>query len=317
VDTFFTEIDERMLTTYRFSVTAPDPMFSSEYDVRVIVAFNDNCLLQSLNVRGNLIEGFHPDTTNYTIVYPIGTDSTELATIEDIQAIAEDANATVEIKANGINFTILVNAQDGEHARVYTIEQVILLSNNTLLSGIYLDSVLIRDFNPEQLEYTYYIVDAQPSIHAIAEDPEAEIEYSMYALNEPFYIYVTAPDGTEDVYTIKFLSTTIEASKSPRVSDVLVKHIPGTHDFVFATLRKNVSVAVYTLEGQLLFESALQETTQNEAVIGINADGSERLLDVHVHKNVYTVPGSTGIYLYIFWENGKQRITSGKMTICM
>ena len=315
VDTFFTEIDERMLTTYRFSVTAPDPMFSSEYDVRVIVAFNDNCLLQSLNVRGNLIEGFHPDTTNYTLVYPIGTDSAELATIEDIQAIAEDANATVEIKANGVNFTIQVNAQDGEHARVYTIEQVILLSSNALLEALYLDSVLIRDFDPEQLEYTYYITGAQPAVEAVPQDANASVEYSMYQANEPFYIYVTAHDGTEVVYTIYFVESTIQSGQSPTESDVIIKHIAGTMDFAVATIRKNVSIGVYTENGHLIFYSPITETTQNDATIGTNADGSDRLLDIFGEGLQFSLPEVNRTFFYVFFENEKERITSGKLMI--
>ena len=315
VDTFYNEMDERMQTTYRFSVTAPDPMYSSEYDVRVIVAFNDNCLLQSLNVRGAAVEGFHPDTTNYVITYPIGTDSAELATLEDIEAIAADSNAVVEIKANGVNFTIQVNAQDGEHARVYTIEQVILLSSNALLEALYLDSALIRDFDPERLTYTYYIVGAQPAIEAVPQDANATIEYSMYALNEPFYIYVTAHDGTETVYTIYFTESSIDAGKAATASDVIIKHIPGTMDFAVATIRKNVSIGVYTAQGHLLFYSPITETTQNNANIGTNADGSDRLLDIYGEGLQFSLPEVNRTFFYVFFENEKNRIASGKLMI--
>ena len=315
VDTFVVEVAEQTQTTFRFSVTAPDPMFSSEYDVRVIVAFNDNCRLQTLNVRGSLIEGFNPDTTHYTLIYPIGTDSTELATIQDIQAIAEDANATVTITANGVNFLIQVDAQDGEHSRVYTIDQVILLSDNALLSAIYLDSVLLRDFDPECFEYTYYITGSQPHIEAIAQDAKATIDYSMYVINEPFYIYVTAHDGTECVYTINFLESTIDTSQRPTESDVIIKHIAGTMDFAVATIRKNVSIGVYTAQGQLLFYSKLTETTQNDANIDSNADGSDRLLDIYDSGLQFSLPEANRPYLYVFFENEKKRITSGKIII--
>ena len=315
VDTFVVELGEQTQTTFRFSVTAPDPMFSSEYDVRVIVAFNDNCRLQALNVRGNLIEGFNPDTTNYTLIYPIGTDSTELATISDIQAIAEDVNATVTITANGVNFLIQVDAQDGEHSCVYTVEQVILLSDNARLSAILLDSTLLRHFDPEHLEYTYYIVDAQPTIEAIAEDPNATIEYSMYALNEPFYIYVTAHDGTERIYTIYFMESTIDASQTPNESDVIIKHIAGTMDFVAATIRKNVSIGVYSEAGHLIYYNKISETTQNDATIGTNADGSDRLMDVYESTLLFSLPEVNRTFFYVFFENEKRRIASGKIMI--
>ncbi len=314
-DTFQVNIGERTQTTYRFAVTAPDPMYSSEYDVRVIVALNDDCSLQSLSVRGAQVEGFHPDTTHYQIFYPIGTDSADLATITDIEAIAKDPQAVVTITANGVNFTIQVDAQDGEHSRVYTIDQVILLSDNALLSAIYLDSVLIRDFNPNCFEYTYYIVGAQPSIEAIAQDENAIVEYGMYALNEPFYIYVTAHDGTECIYTIHFLESTIQSAQTPTEKDVIIKHIAGTMDFVAATIRKNVSLGVYTAQGQLLFYSKLTESTQNDATVGTNADGSDRLLDVFTQPTVFTLPEANRAFFYVFFENEKNRITSGKIMI--
>lgn len=315
VDTFTVTLGEQMQTTFRFAVTAPDPMYSSEYDVRVIVAFNDNCRLQALNVRGNLIEGFNADTTHYTLIYPIGTDTTELATIEDIQAIAEDVNAHVTITANGVNFFIQVDAQDGEHSRVYTIEQVILLSDNARLAAIYLDSTLIRHFDPEQLEYTYYVVDAQPSIEAITEDPNAMVEYSMYTLNEPFYIYVTAHDGTERIYTINFLPSTIDPAQTPTESDVVIKHIAGTMDFVAATIRKNVSIGVYSEAGQLIYYKKLTETTQNDATIGTNADGSDRLMDVYESTLYFSLPETNRTFFYVFFENEKRKIASGKIMI--
>ena len=314
-DTFQVNIGERTQTTYRFAVTAPDPMYSSEYDVRVIVALNDDCSLQSLSVRGAQVEGFHPDTTHYQIFYPIGTDSADLATITDIEAIAKDPQAVVTITANGVNFTIQVDAQDGEHSRVYTIDQVILLSDNALLSAIYLDSVLIRDFDPNCFEYTYYIVGAQPSIEAIAQDENAIVEYGMYALNEPFYIYVTAHDGTECIYTIHFLESTIQSAQTPTEKDVIIKHIAGTMDFVAATIRKNVSLGVYTAQGQLLFYSKLTESTQNDATMGTNADGSDRLLDVFTQPTVFTLPEANRAFFYVFFENEKNRITSGKIMI--
>ena len=316
VDTFYAELENgQEQVTLRFGVTAPDEISSSEYDVRIVVALNDNCLLQSLTVKGNMIEGFHPDTTHYVIIYPVGTDSTELATIEDIQAIAQDSRAHVNITADGVNFRIQVDSEDGEHSCVYTIEQRIFISDNARLSAIYLSGELIRDFDPEVLEYTYYIVNAQPTIEAVPEDAGATVDYSMYAENEPFYIYVTAPDGTERVYTIYFLSTTIESSQTPAATDVLIKRLPGTNDLAFATLRKNVSVGIYTMDGTLVYYSRLEETTQNDAVVVTNTDGSELLLDVYTYNNVFTVPQTNMIYFYVFQENNRHKISSGKLYI--
>lgn len=314
VDTFIVEVGGQTQTTYRFSVTAPDPMYSTDYDVRVMVALNDNCRLKTLTVQGEEITGFHADTTNYQLIYPIGSDSTQLMKLEDIAAVAEDLNAEVTIYQTDVNFLIQVNAQDGEHSRVYTIEQIITLSDNARLSGIYLDSVLLRDFDPEVMEYVYYVTNAQPIIEAVAEDSMATIEYSMYTLEEPFSIYVTAHDGTERVYTIFFTASTIESAKVPSAHDVMIKHIGGL-DFAVATLRKNVSIGIYTQEGQLLFYKKITEVDQNNAVIVTNPDGSDQLLDIYNTTTQFSLPEKNRIFFYVFFENDKNRIKSGKIMV--
>lgn len=315
VDTFRNEINGQEQTTLRFSVTAPDPMFSSEYDVRISVALNSDCRLKTIMIKGEQLPDFHADSTYYLITYPVGTDSTEFATIEDIQAIAEDEQAKVTITPMGQNFTIQVDAADGQHSRVYTIEQDILRSSNALLQGIFLDSVLVRDFNAEVFEYTYYIQGIAPAILAVPQDSNATVDYSMFVDGEPYYIYVTAHDGTESTYTIHFLQSTINSAQTPMANDVLVKHIPGTMDLVFATLRKNVSVAVYTPDGHMLYYSKLTETNQNDAIVVTNADGSDRLLDVLTLTDVYTLPEANRTYIYCFYENEKRRIASGKLNV--
>ena len=315
IDTFRNEVNGQEQTTLRFSVTAPDPMFSSEYDVRIYVALNSDCRLKTITIKGEQLTGFHADSTYYLITYPVGTDSTEFATIEDIQAIAEDEQAKVTITPAGQNFTIQVDAADGKHSRVYTIEQDILRSSNAFLQGIFLDSVLVRDFSEEVFEYTYYIQDIVPTIEAVPQDSNATVDYSMFVDGEPYYIYVTAHDGTELIYTIHFLPSTINSAQTPMANDVLVKHVPGSLDIIFATLRKNVSVAVYTPNGHMLYYSKLTETNQNDAVVVTNADGSDRLLDVLTTTNVFTLPEANRTYLYCFFENEKRRIASGKLVV--
>ena len=315
VDTILSTTTEgQPLTYYCVVVTAPDEETVVQYDIYVTIALNDDCCLQSLLINGEEIDGFHADTINYQIIYPIGNDSTALIGKDAITALANDTNATVLIIEEDYNFTIIVTAHDGETRRIYTIEQIITLSDNARLSAIYLDSVLLRDFDPEVMEYVYYITTAQPTIEAIAEDSMATVEYSMYTLGEPFYIYVTAHDGTELVYTIQFIPTTIEASKTPTAHDVMIKHIGGL-DFAVATLRKNVSIGVYTHTGHLVFFSKLNEVSQNDAVVVTNPDGSDKLLDVHSTTTQFTLPHKNHIFFYVFFDSDNRRIDSGKLVV--
>ena len=299
--------------THVFTVTAPDEESATAYNVLVEVAFNDNNRLQSLVVKGIEVENFHADTLDYTIYYPIGSNTSDFATIEDIVAIAEDANASVSINPNGTDFIIQVVAADGVNIRVYTLKQVILLSENNRLSAIYMDDVMLRDFDPEVLEYVYYVSDAQPNIQAIAEDSRATIEYGIYAVGAPFYIYVIAEDGTERVYTIHIQQSTISTSQTPSKYDVLMKHVPGSNEIIFATTRKNITVAVYTSDGQRIFHSVVPASSQNDIVTICNAEGHTELVDVLTPLTTYALPTINKCYFYVFFENNKRKIASGKL----
>lgn len=315
IDTLIANLNGRTQTTIRFSVTAPDPVFSSEYDIRMMVAQNNNSRLSMLTIKGDSIANFHSDTLSYDIVYPIGTDSTELAQLADIEAYAEDSNAVVTIIENGIDFMIQVTAQDGKAISIYTITQSILKSSDASLQMILLDSVPLYGFMSNILEYTYYINATQPQIEAITTDSTSSVEYGIFTLGEPFNIYVTAADGTECVYSINFLETTINSADIPTANDVLFRHIGGTMDVMFATLRKRVSVAVYDQQGHRLFYQSVPESDQNDATIFVNSEGIEELMDVRTPLVTYTLPATNQCYFYVFFENETRKIASGKFAV--
>ena len=309
-----TSLEGQEITCYSFIVQAPDEETATQYDVFVSVAFNDDCSLQTLLIDGVEIEGFHSDTIEYIVVYPIGTDTTALFSKESILPITNDSLASYIILEDGYDYSIVVTAQDKKSTRVYTIKQIITLSSNTRLKYIYIDSVLLQDFDADILEYIYYIGDIQPNIEAVAEDSTTIVEYSMYTADEPFYIFVTAQDGSEQIYTIHFIKSTINSNQTPSANDVLVKHLEGL-DFGAATLRKNVSIGVYSLDGHIIYYGKVNESTQNEAIIGTNAQGEDCLLDVSYTKTQFTLPGTNQIYFYVFFENDQNRIASGKIVV--
>ena len=317
IDTIVTTIDQQVQTTLRVIVTAPDPMYSSEYDIHIVVARSSNSRLKDLLLRGTTIPNFHADSLHYDIIYPIGTDSAALASLSDIQAMAEDPEAVVHITNSDADFTIVVTAPDGETSSVYTINQEILLSSNNRLQSITLDGEPLYGFDPDVLEYTYYVSDVQPEIQAVPEDSTAEIDFSMFAINQPFNIYVTAADGSERVYTILFAETTLQSAQTPTAHDVLVKHLPGTKDLAFATTRKNVSVGVYSDQGALVFMADVPESNQNDAIVIINAEGTETLVDVRTNMVQCTLPDANLRYFYVFFENKHRRIASGKIAVVL
>jgi hypothetical protein len=92
-----------------------------------------------------------------------------------------------------------------------------------------------------------------------------------------------------------------------------MKHVPGSNDIIFATTRKNITVAVYSSEGQMLFHSDVPASSQNDVVIITNAYGKEELIDVLSPLASFTLPTVNKCYFYVFFENGKRKVASGKL----
>jgi hypothetical protein len=224
-----------------------------------------------------------------------------------------DSAATYSITQDDCNFIIKVDAADEVHALTYTVRQVILRSSNARLAAILLDGDSIRNFDPDVLEYTHYITATYPLIEAIPEDSNAVVTPGILE-GDSINIYVTAADGTENTYTLYFPMSTLQSAQTPSANDVLLKHMGGL-DFAVASLRKNVSIAVYSLNGQVIFTSKITESSQNDAVISIKADGSEQLMDIHNATTHFTLPEANKIFFYAFLENEERRIASGKLVV--
>ena len=310
----YTLPDGRTRTVLHLAVTAADGENTADYTVNIYTSLNSDAHLSGIYVRGTLVEGFCADTLHYDLVYPIGTDSDRLATVADIQALPNDPQAVVSVVASGLDFILQVTAADGQTTCVYTLRQTILLSGNNRLRTILLNGAPIPDFGADTLAYTYYVTDAQPTIEPIAEDTTATIDVGMYVEGEAFSIYVTAANGDERTYTILFLPSSLHTSQTPTSNDVLVKYL-GNRTVAFATIRKNVSVAVYTEQGQMLYHKSLSDSDQNDATVIINADGQEQLVDVRTSTAQYTLPHAGIRYLYTFIENEKRVFASGKLSI--
>jgi hypothetical protein len=115
------------------------------------------------------------------------------------------------------------------------------------------------------------------------------------------------------VYTIYFKQSTIASNTPVTANDVLVKYIRGTHDIVFATTRHNISVAVYNAEGHMLFHENITPSSQNDIYLITDAHGLSQLVDVYAPTTTFTVPKANQFYFYVFYQDGKTKIKSGKM----
>ena len=305
--------------TVLITVTSGNGDNTNEYQLIFNVLQNAETRLADLQLFGKTIAGFHSDSLNYTIVYPAGTEPKDIATPNDITAIPIDELARVELKqVTSELITITVTAQNSD-ILVYSLTQRISLPDNALLKEVYVDSTLLKNFDPEVFEYTYLLTAGAviPSVVALAEDPLAEVSVTVGVIDSiPTRIYCTAQNGFEQVYTINFLTAPYNDGDTPTARDVMFRHIAGTHSFLAATIRKNVQIGLYDQNGrQLLFEN-VPTCDPNAANLEVGIDGIERLVSVDDPTEGLVIEVDPAkIYFYVFFEMSKNKLTSGKIVM--
>ncbi len=309
------ESGEQVVT---ITVTAANEEDQGAYTLTFRFAKNNDARLTAIYIGEELLAGFAADSTEYTISYVAGTDSTAFATAADVRYTLSDPDAACEISVqeNG-TIQLTVTAADGTIC-TYIIHQVILKDMDNSLRMIYLDDTELEDFAPEQDFYTYYIVAGMsaPKVTAEATSELADVSIKEVAVGDTCIIICTAESGEAHRYFIYFAESEINDALKPKANDVLVKHIAGSMQLLVATTRKDVSFALYDTDGHRILFTNIATADPNDIEVVTEADGSERLLNVNNLRSgtLVTVDPNT-IYFYVFFESEKTRICSGKLAI--
>lgn len=310
--TYTVDADDRTVT---ITVTAADGDHTEFYTVNFIVKPCPINWLEDIQVKGVSIEGFDKDSFNYVFEYPVGSDSTMFFTVDDVQWTVADASETVKISEENGEILILVTAAD-ETQNLYTISQIILLSNNSLLSDLTLDGRTIRDFDAETYEYTYEIMEGEalPEVAGVAQDEAAEVLITMAAVGEVTKVFCIAADGTRTVYSILFEQSSMNTALTPQATDVLLKQIPGSDQFAAYSLRMNTWLAVYDHYGHLLLNQTVPVCNPNDVVMSNDPTGREVITDASGNAAYFTLPAHGQTFYYLFYSDDK-RIRSGKFMV--
>lgn len=206
-------------TWYVFTrVKETDTVNASEPSVPVSVKIpSNNSALLSLSVsNGVLNPSFDAATTDYTVIIPYGVN------VPTVSAVKQDSDATISINqasdfGDNNKATVTVTAEDGTET-VYTVTFV----ERSVLSALSVNGVTISDFSPNKLDYTYSIPYAnwlaeQGKVYIISASANNSSEVSVsendFILNGNYdaateksvTITVTAGNGDETVYTVKFV----------------------------------------------------------------------------------------------------------------
>ena len=189
-----------------------------------------NNALQAIELDGTPLEGFHPDTLNYTITLPAGTTTLPVVTYtqgDDYQTVTLNTNAATR------TVRIVVKAGDGS-SRVYTLTFEVEKSANALLKMIYLNGDSLANFTPEQLSYIVALEqDMIPDI-TVDQSPDQKVNITQPNSFGTARIMVQPEVGTPIEYTIIFTS-----SSEPAIPEFAADSFPLSNDVSLAAIYVN------------------------------------------------------------------------------
>ncbi len=305
---------------FTISVTSGDELNTSDYVLYFTVQPSSICTLDDLMINGVTVEGFAPEVNEYYIVWAPETSEDALYTVEDVTYVLTDTTATVAITAqDAFTITVIVTAADGVTMNAYIIHQEISLPNNAYLADLQLDGVTIKGFDPTVFDYEYLLLDGgiMPVVTAEAQDSTAEVAVTMGEMGDTTFIYCTAQDGTEYIYTIYIHYADMQITNDATAGDCILKHIPGTNQFLAATTRQGMKIALYSIYGQFIGMWDVPICDPNAVQWTSDYNGNEIILDVDVNSTgkVITLDHTQNIYVYTFIQNDEVLVKSGKVVV--
>ena len=307
--------------TAYLTVTAGDNTSISEYIIVFTNELSDNNYLLSITLNGEPLTTFHRDTLAYSITYPVGTDSTQLITAEQVVAIPEDPNAIVQVQQQGTTLVIIVTSAKG-NIRAYSIEQSIALSSEARLSMIYVDALPIEDFDPDTYEY-FVLLPQSATIPILAATPmdtlyaevELGIEKTLEDGRKLIEIDGIAQDGTRLTYSVYFSFANWTPTSDAVAGDCLLFPVQGANNTYRAvTISTGVKCAIYTINGSLITIMDVPVLDVNSVEVETNEYGQPIIKPGSVSNDAIGtdyVSKKGEPFIYMFYNINNKRIGKG------
>lgn len=297
-------------------VTAPNGEDQAIYSITFHLLRPTDATLVSISFNGEEFADFRPSKTEYIYAHPYGTDPADYFTQDAIAYILSDSLATDTIYTDEQGLiNIVVTAQDGRTSMTYLISQTTAKDGDNALAFIKVNGDTIKGFDPETTFYTYYVFSTDvPTLDVEARSENASVDKGRIKAGDTCTIVCTAADGTERNYYVHFALTTVDPGVKATKSDVLLKRVPGSRQYVAYAVRQGVSFALFDQNGHLLLMERVPVANPNDAEVMTDSEkkeflndvtntGSGLLIDVH--------PGQP--YFYTFFYEEKEKLDSGKI----
>lgn len=185
------------------------------YIVNLERAKSTNNKLSDIKVDGDTINGFNPDTTEYTITVPSDKETIDIAaTLADDRAEKSgDGEKTLSYGNNQFTITVTPEDPNGE-PKVYTINVTRELKHNADFADLSADGITVPNFKTTDPDGTVYdlgkVNSDKETIEIAATPADSDATVTGVGTKElnigdnTFDVTVTAQDGTtKKTYTIK------------------------------------------------------------------------------------------------------------------
>ena len=273
------------------------------YSIAFSVATSSDVTLKNILVGGEALADFDPAVLLYNVTLPAGT--TEQPAVE---AVKNDEAQRVIIARGGVNgtTTIRVIAENGAE-QTYSLQFSVEKSLNATLKGLYVDGVLLPDFDPNELNYRYVLADDVMQCPVVTAEGYAGQTITILTpqLLGTARIDVQPEDGAKNVYTILF---TRNLSNNNLLNDIQVNGAsidgfdPATNSYAVELPVGTTQPAVVTYtkgaddQNVLVTHGGLTGATTLEVMA---ADGS-----VNVYTIQFTVAQSDAASLQAIYLDG-------------
>lgn len=189
-------------------VVTPPAGTARTYRISYVITESSYSFLKDLQVAGQTVAGFDPETTQYQVTLPVGT-----TTVPQITWTQGDPYQAVTLTNEGVDGTsrITVVAQNGNKT-IYRIAFTVEKSTVHTLNNILVDGVALPGFSPDVFDYTYNVNPAattRPVVtwHAadayqvVTKNPASESGVTIEGVTK---LTVRAQNGDASVYSITF-----------------------------------------------------------------------------------------------------------------
>ena len=299
------------------TVTSPNGE-QGAYELTFHFVKPSDALLTAIYTNGLLLNGFHPNVTDYEYKLPYGATAADSLTLENVTFELSDtlATAVTEIDENG-TISITVMAQDGTTENIYTIYQISGADSNNDLLYIFVgnDTITVKQ---DTIFYTYLLRSGEqtPAVEAEAVSENAKIGYEQaIQAGDTCTITVEAADGSRKKYFVYFVEA-FNPGQDATSDDVIIRRAGDAPQLFVGTIRQAVSFALFDQYGHLAFLSDVPVASPNFVEMYESISNMEILVDVHNNNEglvINVIPGQ--LYFYAFYSAGDKLIKSGKIIV--